>query len=210
MENIRTRLSALSTMRQQTSAFGERLSEERKALGLSKTAFAARLGIHRNTQGNYESGAREPEAAYLAAAAGVGIDVGYVLTGTRADFSHRVLVHLVGVVFDTLGLTKREKEFWEICQQALAGLDGLGAYILKGTDDADHATAALIAKSPVVLVEALFTDLIERVEFVLESSGIQLEPHHKARAILKLYAQAKSQEKPLDLSSIRAVLETNR
>lgn len=194
----------------QMNAIGARLSEERKALGLSKTAFAKKLGIHRNTQGNYESGAREPEAAYLAAAATAGVDVGYVLTGTRADLANRILVHMVDVIIDTLGLAKRENEFWEICQQALAGLNGLGDYTLKGTDAADQAVISFINNSPWLLAEGTFTDLMERVEFVIDASGQQLDPRLKASAMLKLYVQMKLRGKPLDLSAVRDALDISR
>lgn len=63
---------------------GERLKEERKRLGLNKIEFAALLGIHRNTQGNYETG-REPPTDYLAAAQGVGVDIAYVMEGERMN-----------------------------------------------------------------------------------------------------------------------------
>ncbi|MHA6159485.1 helix-turn-helix domain-containing protein [Pseudomonas sichuanensis] len=62
---------------------GERLKEERERLGLNQTDFAALAGASKNTQYNYEKGERSPDANYLAAAAGQGVDVLYVLTGER-------------------------------------------------------------------------------------------------------------------------------
>lgn len=62
---------------------GERLKEERERLGLNQTDFAAMAGASKNTQYNYEKGERSPDANYLAAAAAQGVDVLYVITGTR-------------------------------------------------------------------------------------------------------------------------------
>lgn len=62
----------------------ERLAEERKRLGLSQTEFAALGGVGRKTQFNYESGERSPDAEYLAAVSGAGVDVLYVVTGKHA------------------------------------------------------------------------------------------------------------------------------
>lgn len=62
---------------------GERLKEERERLGLNQTEFSAHAGASKNTQYNYEKGERSPDANYLAAASGLGVDVLYVLTGER-------------------------------------------------------------------------------------------------------------------------------
>lgn len=63
---------------------GERLKEERERLGLNQTEFAALAGASKNSQYNYEKGERSPDANYLAAAAQQGVDVLYVITGTRS------------------------------------------------------------------------------------------------------------------------------
>lgn len=66
---------------------GERLKNERIRIGLNQAEFAERLGIHKNTQTNYESGRRKPSNEYYAAAAELGINVPYVITGnTILDF----------------------------------------------------------------------------------------------------------------------------
>ncbi|WP_291517512.1 helix-turn-helix transcriptional regulator [Acidovorax sp.] len=62
----------------------DRLIEGRKALGLSQQALADRVGISARSQRNYESGNRSPDADYLAALVGLGMDVLYILTGQRA------------------------------------------------------------------------------------------------------------------------------
>lgn len=192
------------------SGFGERLRAERERLGLTQADLAEKMGVHKNTQARYEKADTQPSPGYLTALRSVGIDADYVLTGVRASdegAAHRALVHLVGVMFDTLRLTPHEKEFEGICQLAYsetasAWRDGK----IRG-EEADRATALLIKKSPLVIDEGVFIELIERLEFVLESTGITLAPYDKARAILKLYSQTKTQDRPLDLQAIRSVLE---
>lgn len=189
--------------------FGARIREERLSLCLTQEAFAKRLGVHRKTQGNYESGAREPDAAYLADASKAGVDIGYVLTGERASGAHRALVHLVGVIFDALHLTPYEKEFVQVRQ--LAYEENLALWRGEGIgEEADRAAAAIIKKSPLFLEESVLTDLVERLEFVLESKAISITPLAKAEIIFRLYQQAKTRGQPIDLQSIAAVIEDRR
>lgn len=71
-------------------SIGERLREIRESMGLSQSDFAAiaeRAGVAgatRQSQANYEKGKQAPNAAYLAAIAAAGADIGYVLTGARS------------------------------------------------------------------------------------------------------------------------------
>lgn len=64
-------------------AIGDRLKEERSRLGFSQTDLAGVGGVGKTTQINYEKGERSPDAGYLAAVAGKGVDVLYVVTGER-------------------------------------------------------------------------------------------------------------------------------
>lgn len=61
---------------------GKRLRDERERLGLSQAEMATRSGVTRNTQANYETGLRSPDANYLAAAGLLGVNVPYVLVGS--------------------------------------------------------------------------------------------------------------------------------
>lgn len=62
---------------------GIRLREERKRLALSQQDLGVIGGIESNAQGLYERGKRFPNAGYLGAIAKAGVDVLYVVTGTR-------------------------------------------------------------------------------------------------------------------------------
>ena len=79
-----------------------RLSEERGRVGFSQRDFASKLGVAGETLRRYESGQREIGAEFLAQAAGLGIDLQYVLTGARSanrDAAERAAapaVHVAG------------------------------------------------------------------------------------------------------------------
>ncbi|MEO5379175.1 MAG: helix-turn-helix domain-containing protein [Magnetococcus sp. DMHC-6] len=65
--------------------FFERLREERKRLGMNQDIFGSIGGVTLVTQSHYETGKRNPDAPYLAAIAGAGADVMYILTGERTQ-----------------------------------------------------------------------------------------------------------------------------
>lgn len=65
------------------TGIGPRLREERTRLKLSQSALGAIGGVETNAQGNYENGTRSPKADYLLRITGAGVDINYVLTGTR-------------------------------------------------------------------------------------------------------------------------------
>ncbi|AAY92830.2 XRE family transcriptional regulator [Pseudomonas protegens] len=65
------------------SGIGSRLRQERERLGLSQKVFGEIGGVEANAQGKYESGDRAPKADYLSRVAAKGVDVLYVLTGSR-------------------------------------------------------------------------------------------------------------------------------
>ncbi len=65
------------------SEFGIRLKEERLRFGIDQETFGAIGGVKKNAQSNYENGIRNPDSEYLTAIAAAGVDILYVLTGTR-------------------------------------------------------------------------------------------------------------------------------
>nr|DAI22410.1 MAG TPA: transcriptional regulator, HTH_3 family, Transcriptional Regulaator, Strucutral.9A [Caudoviricetes sp.] len=64
---------------------GLRLKEERERLKLNQEVMGAVGGVRKQAQLKYESGASCPSADYLAEIAKIGIDIQYVVLGTRAD-----------------------------------------------------------------------------------------------------------------------------
>ena len=68
----------------QMHTVGSRLKSERERLGLSQSAFAERCGSKKTSQINYEANRRHPGSDYLSAAAEIGADVLFVITGNRS------------------------------------------------------------------------------------------------------------------------------
>jgi transcriptional regulator with XRE-family HTH domain len=86
--------------------FGDRLTEERKRIGLNQTDFGAVGGVTKTSQVNYESGIRSPDANYWQSIYNIGADVNYILTGVRT---------LIGECktssdSNTLSITKEEEK----------------------------------------------------------------------------------------------------
>ncbi len=91
------------------NSIGARLREERSRLGLDQVQFAQSGGVKVVAQSNYENDKRSPDAQYLASVAALGVDVHYVLTGTR------------GIAADDLATElKRMADAWETLERALA------------------------------------------------------------------------------------------
>ncbi|KAB2905579.1 MAG: helix-turn-helix transcriptional regulator [Burkholderiaceae bacterium] len=64
---------------------GVRLRAERERLELTQDSFAEAVGVSKRSLINYEKGERSPDAELLAAAAVIGMDVLFVLTGQRSQ-----------------------------------------------------------------------------------------------------------------------------
>lgn len=67
-----------------TSGFGKRLREERDRIGLNQAQLGEIAGVTRLTQGQYEKESCSPTVRYLAAIGESGIDLHYLLFGTKA------------------------------------------------------------------------------------------------------------------------------
>lgn len=63
---------------------GERMQEQRAPLLMTRSRFWHPAGVTKRIKMLYESDQRSPKADYLVALDAAGIDVGYVLTGTRS------------------------------------------------------------------------------------------------------------------------------
>ncbi|QSB02008.1 helix-turn-helix domain-containing protein [Methylomonas sp. EFPC1] len=64
-------------------SIGDRLREERDRLGFIQEKLAELLGTTKKTVIDYEKGNTSPKADFLAALAGIGADVNYIVTGNR-------------------------------------------------------------------------------------------------------------------------------
>ncbi|MCB2255377.1 XRE family transcriptional regulator [Pseudomonas chlororaphis] len=67
------------------SGVGERLREERERLDMNQTDFGVSAGVSRGTQKAYELESSSPDIRYLSGLQELGVDVHYVLTGSRVD-----------------------------------------------------------------------------------------------------------------------------
>jgi transcriptional regulator with XRE-family HTH domain len=78
-------MSVVSSGRGQSKdlKLGARIKAERKRFGMSQTAFAALGGSVKTAQFNWEKDISAPHASTLAAWAEAGVDVLYILTGSR-------------------------------------------------------------------------------------------------------------------------------
>lgn len=68
-----------------------RFAEERDRVGLSQTSGARELGVSRETLRRIETGLQDPKGAVLSAAAKLGFDIQYVITGVRSSNVNKVL-----------------------------------------------------------------------------------------------------------------------
>lgn len=79
---------------------GLRLQEERKRLGISQTVFAKRAGVSRGSQINYESGEREPDAAYYETIATLGVSLTYIHSGEAIEGFPSFAESIAKIIFE--------------------------------------------------------------------------------------------------------------
>lgn len=82
----------------QQLALGARLAEERARIGIRQGEFSKACGVSSRAQHLYECGQRSPNSDYLRAAEVLGVNVHYVLTGTRRASQPTALQVLAGEV----------------------------------------------------------------------------------------------------------------
>jgi transcriptional regulator with XRE-family HTH domain len=103
--------------------FGERLKLERNRLGFNQTELSERVGVTKKTQSLYEKGDRSPSADYLMAAADIGIDVLFLVTGNHTVYSRNDLElnsEEVALVENYRASTDKNKNLLEEVGAALA------------------------------------------------------------------------------------------
>jgi len=185
---------------------GDRIREERKRLGLSQAAFATKVGVHRRTQVNYESGERKPDTEYLEALALAGGDIGYVLTGeSEFDRLQAYKLALDAMRFELELFSEHDEEWVRVLE--LLATDWKDFRLHRGSKFPGRAAVTtLLKKSPVLMLDTrLLEDVIEKLEFVLDSKGVRLPPSEKASAILCLFRDAKKPGAHLDFKAVEVV-----
>lgn len=188
---------------------GSRIREERLKKGWTQNEFAIHAHVHRKTQINYEQGERKPDTDYLLAIAEMGIDVEYVLTGKSQRATLGAYHAILEEVLIELGVYKGFRPAWESAfRLVVADMDARfteGPERRSGLD----AVIALLRKSPLLLNgPGELIDLIERVEFVLETGGRRLNASQKAKVIHQLFQQKKTGAvEYVDLEMVKAAIE---
>ncbi|MDF1483713.1 helix-turn-helix transcriptional regulator [Ramlibacter sp. H39-3-26] len=77
---------------------GRRLVEERERLGMTQAAFFTACGVSKKAQFNFENDHNIPGGAYLIAAAAIGVDIAYVLTGQRVGGAMAAAPHPISAL----------------------------------------------------------------------------------------------------------------
>lgn len=184
---------------------GERINKERKRLGFTQAAFAALAGASKGSQIAWEKGTAFPNAAVLAAWASVELDVSYVLTGEPTK--EQALWSVLNSIQAFLQLTAYDEELGAACRLAH---DEIKAF-QHGEDagnKAEIAILSLLKKSPALLLDqTLFEDMLEKLEFVLDTKKLTLSSTSKARTILHLYKTVQASGRRIELGMIEAAIK---
>ncbi len=191
--------------------FGERLKEERARLGLSQSAFAKRLGIHRNTQIKYESGERYPDSSYMDASRKIGVDIYYLHSGIREENreNHHIAADdLARGVYEALGFTRDEVRAAELELAVLvdAEFEPGGGCCEDGWESVTvpRFVSEFLSRSPVLSMEKvhqnffsadLLTLVLEGIEGASSACCQQITPAKKAQAAAMLYRAFKASGK---------------
>lgn len=190
------------------SNLGVRLKEERMRLGLSQSAFAELLGIHRNTQIKYESGAREPDSSYLDAITRLGVNTQYVmgLHDIKPDDLLRMALddkrsHMPGdgvhAILDALDISH---EAWDEIISSLVTISPTHGVPFSVTCDpiwgekianASSVIRGFIDKAA-ALDSSLLAGILEGVDMALSAQGKSLSSAKKAQAVAMLYRAFKA------------------
>lgn len=187
------------------------MREERERLGFSLSAFAKKIGVHRNTQTNYELGKREFDQAYVMAAKALGVDIPYLLDAVRCEWLIKTETEsaLAMAVLEALGYAGGDRESFNRVVYQLMRLHELAAdeavpvaelaagESVSAADPFRLAAEALVHASPLVsggvaLNTSLLAAVIEGVEAASLAASVVLSPAKKAQATAMLYRAFRS------------------
>lgn len=189
----------------------QRLREERNRLGLTQEDFARSCGVGRRAQAAYEAGERVPDATYLMAAAKIGVDTRYLLSGFRRDAAE-ITDYAIEAIFRSLCSELRVPDqaveetlidTRKVLQQNLSGYGTMQSF--------EELAKRLLSRSSRLnekeLTLELNSDTLVDIIRELEISLIRLEARNvssakKALTICRLYRIAAEQGE-LDLESVR-------
>jgi transcriptional regulator with XRE-family HTH domain len=181
--------------------FGERLKEERKRLGFTQADFAARVGVSRNTQMNYEAEEREPGIGYIASIEEIGVNSGYVVTGSRDLLRHLKFAEAFQkesterLVLEALQDINLDG-FLEATRKiiAIGSPDDMRMAVLDALIENCHPLADRIQKAQEVDA-VLLSNILAIMESTLMQSGRTLSAEKKATAAAMFYRSFKASGK---------------
>lgn len=191
------------------SRLGERLRKEREREGLTQEELAKRVGITRRSQVNYEAGKRVPDAKYLLAIAGRGLDVEYVLTGKSAAWERTALEKVLSELEKRLGIVHGflfdvVTTVWEEEVKRARGMAVDDAVVTRMVERLLRVFRAALGKQETDT--ALLAAVIEGIEKSLQKYGKALSVTKKAQVVVMLYQLFREREEEADQDLIDDVV----
>lgn len=173
----------------------KRLREERVRLGLSQDEMAKLGGVTGRSQRNYESGARLPDAAYLAAIGARDVDLQYVLSGIRyeaemwgREFLLQALCDALSLDLDDLEIAISKAEDAELARlypgshgshmEKMAVMRGIAEDLLRSSNDSKVV-------GQVSINQELLAEVLESVEQA--ATAVRITAKKKAQAVVMIY-----------------------
>lgn len=194
---------------------GERLAEERKRLGLGQGDFARKSGVSLSTQKRYETNDREPGTGYLECIRKLGVDLPYVLTGTRrgntsgsvstedlAEFGLAAM-RFFGIQSEEVLTIAREAEkatkaeFYSRAESSDADeeisrhIEAFEEYFFVHASTLIRQRLGELSAQGTALDPTLLASSIELIDHAIERAGMALLPAKRAQLVAMAYKLAK-------------------
>lgn len=192
----------------ETGTIGSRIRKQRERINYTQAQMAEKLGITARTQRNYETGARIPDASYLAALAPLGVDINYVLNGDDAYNGRyqndspeewHVYVSAIKMAFGISHI-----EFEEIIDKSLVNDDTCGfdpAVLFVEFMNASSIFRLLVDRYA-EFDQTLLSSVLQGIDDVICESKLSLTNAKKAQTTAMLYRTFKANGK-LDKTTIQ-------
>lgn len=173
-----------------TGTIGDRIKAERERVGMSQEELARSASVSSRSQRNYEAGTRVPNADYLLAIAKAGIDISYVLTGTKTYALEVAAEQLLSALGEKLGIDADQ------ITDAIERVHNADVAKEEGQDISPNEVQAILADmlafsdaGAIAIDVGVLCAVIEMVEIVLDNRT--LLPHKKAQIVSLIYRAAK-------------------